>query len=196
VNPYRILYRLGITPWERASVPTPVVEFAQRSSPPGKALDVGCGTGRDAVYLSERGWTVTGVDAVAQAIEAARQRAGAAGTEVTWVLGDVTRLPTLGIGEGYGLVMDRGCFHGLSPEERQRCAEGVRAVTAPGARLLLFAFHPRRVGLGPRGVTREQIEGHFGDAWRLESSAPETESKPPPWIGDAKPAWYELARIA
>ena len=127
MNPYRALYRLGITPWERDSVPRQVVELAdsaERSAAPGRVLDVGCGTGRDAVYLSERGWTVTGVDAVPRAIDGARRRAQAANAEVTWVLGDVTRLETLGIGDGYGLVVDRGCFHGLSDAERERCASG------------------------------------------------------------------------
>jgi SAM-dependent methyltransferase len=196
VNPYRVLYRLGITPWERESVPRPVTELAESFSQPGRALDVGCGTGRDAVYLSQRGWAVTGVDGVARAIDAARRRASAEGAEVNWVLGDVTQLPELGIGDGYGLVIDRGCFHGLSPEERARCAAGITAVTAPGARLLMLAFHPRRRGLGPRGVTREQIDGHFAPAWELVASAPDEEAKLPVWIGDAKPAWYQLRRAA
>jgi SAM-dependent methyltransferase len=195
VNPYRLLYRLGITPWERSSVPKPVSELAERLSTPGKALDVGCGTGRDAVFLSGRGWAVTGVDAVAQAIEGARERASAAGVEVRWVLGDVTRLETLGLGEGYDLVLDRGCFHGLTEEERARTAAGVSALTAPGARLLLFAFQPRRLGLGPSGLTADQLEGHFA-GWSIVSSTPEVEAKPPWWIGDVKPQWYELERSA
>ena len=194
MNPYRVLYRLGITPWERSKVPAPVVELAQRTEAPGRALDLGCGTGRDAVYLSGRGWSVTGVDAVPQAIDGARRRAGAAGAEVEWVLGDVTRLRTLGIGDGYSLVIDRGCFHGLSEEERERCAQEVTAVTAPAARLLMFAFQPRRFGLGPRGVTRDQIQAYFGPSWQLESSTIEGESRPPRWVGDAKPEWYELRR--
>jgi SAM-dependent methyltransferase len=196
VNPYRLLYRLRITPWERDSVPAPVSELAERISPPGRALDIGCGTGRDAVYLSRRGWTVTGVDAVPRAIEAARRRARAAEAEVNWVLGDVTRLQTLGIGDGYGLVIDRGCFHGLGDDERERCAEGVTTVTSAPARLLMFAFHPRKPGVGPRGVTREQIEGHFAAAWDVSASAPDPEARLPRWIGDAKPTWYELQRRA
>jgi SAM-dependent methyltransferase len=199
VNPYRALYLLGITPWERDTVPQRVVELAdsaERSAPPGRALDVGCGTGRDAVYLSGRGWTVTGVDAIPRAIEGARRRARAANAEVTWVLGDVTRLQTLGIDDGYNLVIDRGCFHGLSDAERERCASGVTALAAPGARLLMFAFHPRKRGLGPRGITPEQIERHFTGGWRLEASAPDPEAKLPRWIGDAKPTWYQLERAA
>ena len=199
MNPYRTLYRLGITPWERDKVPRQVVELAdsaERSAAPGRALDVGCGTGRDAVYLSGRGWTVTGVDAVPRAIDGAERRAQAANAEVTWVLGDVTRPETLGIGDGYGLVVDRGCFHGLSDAERERCASGITALAAPGARLLMFAFHPRRRGLGPRGITREQIERHFAGTWELVSSAPDLETQLPRWIGDAKPAWYQLQRAA
>jgi SAM-dependent methyltransferase len=173
-----------------------VTELAERTSPAARALDLGCGTGRDAVYLSGLGWTVTGVDAVPRAMDAASRRATAANVEVNWVLGDVTRLETLGIGDGYSMVIDRGCFHGLSDEERGRCAEGVTAVTAAGARLLMLAFHPRARGLGPRGVTREQIEGHFAPAWQRVSGAPDAEAKLPRWIGDAKPAWYELQRLA
>lgn len=194
MNPYRLLYLLGITPWERSEVPTPLVELSERISPPARALDIGCGTGRDAVYLASRGWTVTGVDAVPRAIDAARQRAAAEHVEVNWLLGDVTRLETLGLGDAYALFVDRGCFHGLSDPERTRCARGVTAVAAPGATLLMFAFQPRRRGIGPRGITREQLLGHFGGAWELDACDQDSESRLPPWIGDAKPAWYRLRR--
>jgi SAM-dependent methyltransferase len=196
LNPYRLLYRLGITPWERDTVPARVSELAERYQAPGRALDIGCGTGRDAVYLSGRGWSVTGVDSTPQALEGARRRASAANAQVKWVLGDVTRLASLEIGDGYGLVLDRGCFHGLSDAERRSCAEGVTALSAPDAKLLMFAFQPRALGLGPRGVTREQIEAHFAPQWELSTSAPEQESSPPWWIGKAKPTWYELRRLS
>ena len=196
MNPYRVLYRLGITPWERDTVPTPLVELGAQYPSPGRALDIGCGTGRDAVYLAARGWTVTGVDGVPRALDAAKQRAHASSVDVNWVRGDVTRLQTLGIGEGYELLVDRGCFHGLTDTERDQYAAGVAAVAAPGARLLMFAFRPRRRGLGPRGVTSDQVTHHLGGAWELVSDARDSESRPPRWIGDAKPTWYELHRRA
>jgi SAM-dependent methyltransferase len=197
VNPYRVLYRLGITPWERAEVPAPVVRLSETFDAPGRALDVGCGTGRDAVYLAQRGWAVTGVDGVPQALDGARERGQRAGVEVKWILGDVTRLEgLLPAGELFTFVLDRGCFHGLSEQERARCAEGITSATSPGSRLLMLAFQPRRLGLGPRGITREQLERHFAGAWRLTSSEGESESQLPFWIGDAKPVWYELERQA
>jgi SAM-dependent methyltransferase len=193
--PYRLLYRLGFTPWDRDEVPGPVTELADElAASPGRALDIGCGTGRDAVYLAGRGWTVTGVDAVPQAIDGARRRAEAAGADVNWVLGDVTALQSLGIGEGYDLLLDRGCFHGLSDEGRQRCAQGLTAIAAPGARMLLNGFQPRGRGLGPRGIAPEQLTSYFRDGWELLAAVPDTEAKLPRWLGAARPTWYRLQR--
>ena len=54
----------------------------------GRALDVGCGSGRDAVYLAKHGWHVTGVDFAETGLNAARRRAQEDGVEVRWVKGD------------------------------------------------------------------------------------------------------------
>ncbi len=196
MNPWPLLYRLGITPWERDDVPTRIVEVVDERSSPGRALDLGCGTGRDGVYLAQRGWTVTGIDGVEQAIESARQRSQQAGVEVNWILGDVTQLELLGLGDGFDFVLDRGCFHGLSDRERERCAQGVTGLTGAGSRLLMYAFQPRTLGLGPRGTTAEQVQETFGRAWDIVSVTPETDGGPPFWIGNAQPTWYLLARTA
>lgn len=71
---YRVLYRLGKTPWEDNDDTGPLAEIVT-NRPPGRALDAGCGTGRHAVALAEQGWTVTGVDAVPRALTVARDRA-------------------------------------------------------------------------------------------------------------------------
>lgn len=197
MNPYPLLYRLGITPWNRDAVPTRVVEVVGERSSAGRALDLGCGTGRDAVYLAEHGWTVTGVDGVEQAIEAASERSQSAGVDVDWIVGDVAQLETLGLGDGFDFVLDRGCFHGLSNRERERCAHGVTGLTGPGARLLLFAFQPRTLGLGPRGITAEEVQAKFGPSWDVVSVTPDTDpGRSPPWLGNARPTWYLLARTA
>jgi SAM-dependent methyltransferase len=195
--PYRLLYRLGITPWDREEVPRPVIEMAdEMSASSGRALDVGCGTGRDAVYLANRGWTVTGVDGVQRAIDRARRRAQDAGVDVNWVIGDVTRLQSLGIGGDYDRVLDRGCFHGLADDGRERCAEAMTAVAAPAALMLLNAFQPRSRGLGPRGITYEELERYFDGGWELLSRTPDAEIRVPRWLGDARPVWYRYRRRA
>jgi SAM-dependent methyltransferase len=191
---YRILYRLGITPWERDEVPDPVKQAAARPQP-GHALDLGCGTGRDAVHLAQQGWTVTGVDAVSKALGEARERAREGGVEVDFREGDVTRLEQLGLERGYDLVLDRGCFHGLADDERDRCAAGVNGLVAPGAELLIFAFSPGWHGPAPRGVSAEEIVQRFGpNEWALVETTLETPRGVPLWLRNTEMAWHRLRR--
>ena len=191
---YRLLYRLGITPWERDEVPAQLKAVAEEWSEPGRALDLGCGTGRDAVYLASQGWSVTGVDGVTQALEEARQRGAAAGVEVDWLQGDVTRLQDLGVRGGFDLVLDRGCFHGLSDGDRDACAAGVNALAAPDASLLMFAFAPGFHGPAPRGISAEQLLARFGTSWKLVSTERDAAAKLPPWMRNADPSWHRLRR--
>ena len=81
VTPYKLLYRFGLVPWERRDVEDSwKAVFERPDAPaPGRALDVGCGSGRDAVYLAQRGWHVTAVDFVDEALANAKRRAAEAG---------------------------------------------------------------------------------------------------------------------
>ena len=192
---YSILYRLGITPWEHEEAPEQLKNLTEEwAMPVGRALDIGCGTGSDAVYLAEQGWTVTAVDGVGQALSKARARAGSRGVEVNWVQGDVCRLEQLGIDDGFDLMLDRGCFHDFTDDQRDRYARAVSAVASPGAVLLMFAFQPRSRGLGPRGVTGEELMRHLGQDWELLSSTQDTAVKLPRWLGDIRPTWHRLQR--
>lgn len=192
---YNILYRLGITPWEHEEAPEQLKRLTQEwTMPVGRALDIGCGTGSDAVYLAEQGWTVTAVDGVGQALSRAQARAQARGAEVNWVQGDVCRLEQLDIGDAFDLMLDRGCFHDFTDDQRDQYAQAVSAVASPSAMLLMFAFQPRRRGLGPRGVTGEELMRHLGQSWELLSSTPDTETKLPRWLGDIRPTWHRLKR--
>lgn len=69
---------------------TPNQFVAEATAPlaPGRALDLACGEGRNAIWLARRGWDVTALDFSARGIERARQAAAEAGAEVTWVVGD------------------------------------------------------------------------------------------------------------
>ena len=74
---YRLAYRFGRPRWDTAE-PRPELEGLLPGRRPGRALDLGCGTGTDAIYLASQGWEVTGVDFVPEAIATARTRARAA----------------------------------------------------------------------------------------------------------------------
>jgi SAM-dependent methyltransferase len=168
---YRAAYRLGLTVWERRNPPADLVELVEGSSAlsAGRALDLGCGTGTDSVYLAIHGWEVTGVDMVSEALVAARRRAVVAGVSLRLVEGDVTRLRELGVGEGYSLVLDFGCFHTLPDDRRDAYIKSVSRAVAPDATLLLYGFsRPPKLAPMHSGVTTNEVARRFGGSgWEL-----------------------------
>jgi SAM-dependent methyltransferase len=110
-----------------------VVEELQ-GLPPGRALDLGSGEGRNAVWLAEGGWQVTAVDFSSVALDKARRLAQARGVTVDWVLADL-----------YGYRPEPGAYHlvlvaylHLSPLERVAVLAGAVGALAPGGTLLVI----------------------------------------------------------
>jgi SAM-dependent methyltransferase len=193
---YRIMYTLGFTPWDTGDIPaelTALVEGTDRLAP-GRALDIGCGTGTQGVYLAEHGWDVTGVDVLDKPLDRARDRSAAAKVAVRWIKGDVTMLGALGLEPGFALLFDRGCYHGLNDGERVAYVRGVTALAAPGATLLMMSFARNKVRLGPDGADPGEVSAAFVPGWELASDA--TDSGPPPSgpLKDVPRRWYRLRR--
>lgn len=199
VPPYRLLYRLGIAPWDNTPGPQVLDRVLADDSAGvgGRALDVGCGRGRDAIHLAKKGWEVTAVDLEERALETARARAAEEGAEVRWMVGDVTKLGTLGIQPGYSLIYDMGCIQGLPDEAAERAAEGITSLAADDGTLLFLAFARDRRMILPRGMDREHVETLFSPAWRLTDThdmLPLSAGKVPPPIRKARPTAYQLVK--
>jgi SAM-dependent methyltransferase len=193
---YRLMYLVGFTPWDRDEVPRELRDTVEGPAAlaPGHALDIGCGTGTQAVYLASIGWSVTAVDAVARPLERARARGAAAGVEVDWRHHDVARLSELALERDVSFVFDRGCYHGLAQDERDAYARGVEEVAAEGATLLLMAFAPNRKPFGPSGAAKEELLTRFGEPWRLVTETPATERSPSGPMSDVPLSWYRFER--
>jgi SAM-dependent methyltransferase len=192
---YKVMYRLGFAPWDRGVVWPELAALVEGpdSPPAGRALDIGCGTGTQAVYLAQRGWQVTGVDVVERAVQAARVKVATAGVSVDLQVGDVTDLPGLGLEPGYTLLYDIGCFHGLPEQTRDAYVQGVTGLAATDATMLLMGFQPGRRGPAPRGVSRAEIDARF-EGWRVVDERPNSGPPPPGPLRNAKPTWYRLTR--
>lgn len=173
---FEVFYRIGYTPWEGHTVPaalTRLVEGADRLSP-GRALDVGCGTGDSSIYLARHGWEVTGLDFATAALGRARHKAAAAKVPVRFMQADATKLETYGLGADFRLVVDNGCLHGLSDEGRDAYVRGLTSTVPSGGRLVLAGFLPGK-RRGPRGFDQDEIVRRFSPGWELLSGGTDTD---------------------
>jgi SAM-dependent methyltransferase len=169
---YEVLSRIGLNPSLRAAdVPDGwLVELVEgeQGLQPGRALDLGCGAGRNTRYLARHGWDVIGIDMLGRAIEQARSQEVGEAASARFLQGDVTRLGDLEIGDGYHLINDSGCYYGLSDSQRDAYATGATRVAAPGA-LLLMAGCTKVPGTGI-GISEEDLRRRF-PGWEIRTSA-------------------------
>jgi SAM-dependent methyltransferase len=191
---FTFMYRRGRTPWDTGVTPPELVAVVEGAGapPPGRALDLGCGTGTNCLYLAEHGWQAIGVDITSPAIARAREKARKAGPmpgSVRFIRSDVTRLERLPIGGPCSLILDLGCLHGLPEDRRADYAAGVAHFAAPGALYLLYAFAPRTMGMRRMGVTQDEIEFLFRGRFRVEKVERGANRD------GAPSAWYWLRRI-
>jgi len=119
--------------------------------PPGKAVDLGCGNGRNAVFLAKSGFIVEGVDYSRTAIEWAAQRANEADAHVHLHNASVfdVSLPS----ESYDLVYDSGCFHHMPPHRRSNYIALVAAALRPGGWFGMTCFRPE----GGGGLSDDEV---------------------------------------
>lgn len=142
-------------PWDSGISPPELIEFI-RNSQPGRALDMGCGTGTNIITLAKNGWQVTGVDFAPHAISIARRKVQAAGVTADLRVLDVTQLG--GITGPFDFVLDLGCFHGLKADEKTRYLNQLRRVCAPQAMWLLYGFFKKADVTWRPGLASSDIE--------------------------------------
>lgn len=114
---------------------------------PGRALDLACGEGRNAIWLAERGWNVLGVDYSEVAIDRARTLAGERGVEVDFEVGDV--LVHALEPKAYDLVLV--AYVQLPPEERERLLDRSLEAVGDGGTFLLVGHDLRNFAEGTGG---------------------------------------------
>src|SRR5262249_26169706 len=130
--------------------------------PPARALELGCGTGANAVWLARRRFRVAGIDLSPTAIDHARRRARGCGVDVRFFVGDLREPARLG--EPYDLFLDCGCFGAVQLGDRDGYLRSLRELTRPGAVGLVLtgnADEPEDEE-GPPVLTGGQLREAFG----------------------------------
>lgn len=148
-------YWRGQTPWDTHITPPEVMEFIANTTP-GKALDLGCGTGTNAMTLARHGWQVTGVDFASNAIRTARRKAAAAGLKIDFYTADVTDLYMLT--DVYDYVLDIGCLFTVEEKDRIKYADALARLLRPQGWYMLYAWLPRPWKGGLWGISAEEVE--------------------------------------
>jgi SAM-dependent methyltransferase len=160
---YRLMYLLGQTHWDTGITP-PEVEQAFQSGdiPPGPALDLGCGTGTNVIYMAQHGRQVTGLDFTPSAIKKARRKAKDAGVDnlTKFLVADATRLGDMNL-PPCAFALDMGCFHGFSPDGRQQYIDGLAKTLIPGGWYMLFTLDPHSEAGYSFGILPEDVQALF-----------------------------------
>lgn len=156
----------GKPPWDIGKPQAPFVKAADQLT--GSILDVGCGTGDNALFFAERGHKVTGIDYLERPIALAKQKAKERGLEANFLVMDALHLDELP--ELFDSAIDCGLFHVFSDEDRARYVAGLASVIKPGGRLFLLCFSDKEPpGDGPRRISQQDIHRAFADSWQVES---------------------------
>jgi SAM-dependent methyltransferase len=170
----------GTPLWEIGRPQSEVVRLFEEGAIRGRVLDVGCGTGENALYLAEQGLEVLGVDGSELAIEKARFKAAERGLSVRFIVQNALELESLvtqfeapfdaSNDTAFDVALDAGMFHSFTDEERPVYARSLTSVLHPGGAFYLICWSEHEPGTwGPQRVTQAEIRETFDRGWRIRS---------------------------
>jgi len=151
-------------PWDTGVSPPELLDFI-KEHPPGKAIDIGCGTGTNVITLAQAGWQVTGVDFVPRAIKIAKRKSEKTGIEAELYVRDATDLK--GIHGPFDIALDIGCFHSIGEKKGDYLSE-LERILAPGGYWLMYGFFTQQSGPGLVEADLELISASMSLVWRQD----------------------------
>ncbi len=161
-------------PWD-TGVPSELLQRVLRDHAiePTRTLEIGCGTGTNAIFLAQQGFSVTAVDVAPLAIEQAKQKAAAAGVDVDFRVVDLLQpgaAAELTGGTPYSFVFDRGVYHCLRKENLEAFLGTMKDIFTPDAIYVALAGNAeddQPLDLGPPQVHAHELASELHPLFRL-----------------------------
>jgi cyclopropane fatty-acyl-phospholipid synthase-like methyltransferase len=164
-------YRHTKPPWDIGRPRKQFVELARQGVISGSVLDIGCGTGENALFYAELGLEVWGIDFSPVAIRKAEEKAAKRGLRAKFLIQNALLLEDLN--RKFDTATDSGFFHTLDNRERPAFARSLAAVLRPGGVYYMLCFSELEPpGYGPRRVSQQEIRECFRDGWTVNSIQP------------------------
>lgn len=163
---------IGVPTWDIGRPQREVLALAEAGSFRSAIVDLGCGTGENALALAERGHDLLGIDASPRAIGKAMDKARDRDlVSAVFLVADA--FDVAGLGRRFGSALDCGLFHVLDDHERPVYAASVHDALEPGGVLHLLCFSDAEPpGWGPRRVTEEELRSTFSVGWKVREIVP------------------------
>jgi methyl halide transferase len=156
-------YRCARPPWETGKPSSELQRVvAERRIVPCPALELGCGTGKNAIWLAEQGFDVLGVDLSRLAIQRARENPVPDGVHVCFLAADL--LDFWKLGGPYRFFFDRGCYHAVRLFDGDGYLRTLEAALEPGALGLVLmgnAGEPEEEVIGPPVLEEREVRREF-----------------------------------
>jgi len=166
----------GPPPWEIDAPQPALLALADSGVLCGRVLDIGCGTGEHTLMAAALGLDATGIDRDPDALAVAGRKAHEHGLTPRFIRYDALALADLD--EVFDTALDSLFLHALTPEDRSRYLDGLRAVLRPGGPLFALCYSDRHTTapIPPHRMSYRDIESCFADGWTVDSIQATTSS--------------------
>lgn len=160
----------GTPPWD-LGYPQPAFQALIQSGEikPGRALDIGCGRGENAIMLAMNGCEVTGIDLAKEAVSEAKAKAIERHVKINFAVGNVLQMDQLFKEGEFDIIIDSGLFHVMTDEERPVFARQVHRALKEGGKYFMLCFSDKELGEYelPRRVSKADIESTFSSLFNI-----------------------------
>jgi cyclopropane fatty-acyl-phospholipid synthase-like methyltransferase len=161
----------GTPPWDIGRPQKEFTELVRHGEITGSVLDIGCGSGENALFFAQEGLEVWGIDSSPLAIQKAQEKGAQRGLTAHFLV--LNALELAKIDRTFDTATDSGLFHTLSDEDRPLFVKNLAAILSPKGSYFMLCFSDREpAGYGPRRITEREIRETFSDGWSIRYIRP------------------------